>query len=205
MQHVHVVDDDRDVRRSISFMLGVADLQSRPFASGQDLLDSLEEIHPGAILLDIRMPQMDGFQVMAELSQRGIEWPVVVMTGHGEVSVAVQAMKAGAVDFLEKPFGEDVLLASLTRAFSLLQDRTEKAERRRTAQTRTALLSSRENEVLRGLMGGLSNKMLARRLDISLRTVEMHRANMMDRLQVGSLAEALTLAVQAGIEPLAED
>ncbi len=205
MQHVHVVDDDRDVRRSISFMLGVADLQSRPFGSGQDLLDSLGEIQPGAVLLDIRMPQMDGFQVMAELSRRGVEWPVVVMTGHGEVSVAVQAMKAGAVDFLEKPFGEDVLLASLTRAFGLLQDRTEKAERRRTAQDRTALLSSRESEVLRGLMAGLSNKMLARRLDISLRTVEMHRANMMDRLQVGSLAEALTLAVQAGIEPLAED
>ena len=205
MQHVHVVDDDRDVRRSISFMLGVADLQSRPFASGQDLLDSLGEVHPGAILLDIRMPQMDGFQVMAELTRRGVEWPVVVMTGHGEVSVAVQAMKAGAVDFLEKPFGEDVLLASLTRAFGLLQDRTEKAERRRSAQDRTALLSSRESEVLRGLMAGLSNKMLARRLDISLRTVEMHRANMMDRLQVGSLAEALTLAVQAGIQPLAED
>ena len=205
MQHVHVVDDDRDVRRSISFMLGVADLQSRPFASGQDLLDNLNDIQPGTILLDIRMPQMDGFQVMAELARRGVEWPVVVMTGHGEVSVAVQAMKAGAVDFLEKPFGEDVLLASLTRAFVLLQDRTEKAERRQTARDRVSLLSSRESEVLRGLMAGLSNKMLARRLDISLRTVEMHRANMMDRLQVGSLAEALTLAVQAGVEPLAPE
>lgn len=205
MQHVHVVDDDRDVRRSISFMLGVADLQSRPFASGTDLLDSLDEIQPGAILLDIRMPQMDGFQVMAELAQRGVEWPVVVMTGHGEVSVAVRAMKAGAVDFLEKPFGEDVLLASLTRAFGLLRDRAEKAERRHAAGSRIALLSSRESEVLRGLMAGLSNKLLARRLDISLRTVEMHRANMMDRLQVGSLAEALTLAVQAGIEPLEQE
>jgi two-component system response regulator FixJ len=127
------------------------------------------------------------------------------MTGHGEVSVAVQAMKAGAVDFLEKPFGEDVLLASLTRAFGLLKDRAEKAERRTAAQGRIALLSSRENEVLRGLMAGHSNKLLARRLDISLRTVEMHRANMMDRLQVGSLAEALTLAVQAGVEPLEQE
>jgi two-component system response regulator FixJ len=126
VQHVHVVDDDRDVRRSISFMLSVADLQSRPFASGSDLLESIEEIQPGAILLDIRMPEMDGFQVMSELAERGIEWPVVVMTGHGEVSVAVQAMKAGAVDFLEKPFGEDVLLASLTRAFGLLKDRTKR-------------------------------------------------------------------------------
>jgi two-component system response regulator FixJ len=196
------VDDDRDVRRSISFMLGVADVQSRPFASGPDLFGSLGEIQPGVVLLDIRMPEMDGFQVMAELQARGIEWPVVVMTGHGEVSVAVQAMKAGAVDFLEKPFGEDVLLASLERAFGLLKDRTEKADRRRAAQDRIDQLSSRENEVLRGLMGGLSNKLLARRLDISLRTVEMHRANMMDRLAVGSLAEALTLAVQAGVEPL---
>jgi two-component system response regulator FixJ len=205
VQHVHVVDDDRDVRRSISFMLGVADLHSRPFASGADLLESLEEIQPGAILLDIRMPEMDGFQVMAALAERGIEWPVVVMTGHGEVSVAVQAMKAGAVDFLEKPFGEDVLLASLTRAFGLLKDRAEKAERRTAAQGRIALLSSRESEVLRGLMAGHSNKLLARRLDISLRTVEMHRANMMDRLQVSSLAEALTLAVQAGVEPLEQE
>jgi two-component system response regulator FixJ len=205
VQHVHVVDDDRDVRRSISFMLGVADLQSRPFASGSDLLESIEEIQPGAILLDIRMPEMDGFQVMSELAERGIEWPVVVMTGHGEVSVAVQAMKAGAVDFLEKPFGEDVLLASLTRAFGLLKDRTEKAERRRSALARIDLLSTREREVLRGLMAGLSNKMLARRLEISLRTVEMHRANMMDRLGVGSLAEALTLAVQAGVEPLEQE
>ena len=202
MQHVHVVDDDRDVRRSISFMLGAVDIQSRPFASGQDLLDSLDEIQPGAILLDIRMPEMDGFQVMAALAERGIDWPDVVMTGHGEVSVAVQAMKLGAVDFLEKPFGEEVLLASLHRAFGLLKDRTEKTERRRSAQARIELLSSRESEVLRGLMAGLSNKLLARRLDISLRTVEMHRANMMDRLQVGSLAEALTLAVQAGVEPL---
>jgi len=196
------VDDDRDVRRSISFMLSVADVQSRPFASGPDLFDSLTELQPGVVLLDIRMPEMDGFQVMSELQTRGVEWPVVVMTGHGEVSVAVQAMKAGAVDFLEKPFGEDVLLASLERAFGLLKDRTEKADRRRAAQSRIDQLSSRENEVLRGLMAGLSNKLLARRLDISLRTVEMHRANMMDRLGVGSLAEALTLAVQAGVEPL---
>jgi two-component system response regulator FixJ len=114
-------------------------------------------------------------------------------------------MKLGAVDFLEKPFGEEVLLASLQRAFVLLKDRGEKADRKRAAETRIGLLSSRENEVLRGLMSGFSNKMLARRLDISLRTVEMHRANMMDRLQVGSLAEALTLAVQAGVEPLPQD
>ena len=97
---VHVIDDDRDVRRSLSFMLGAGEFQSRPFASGQDLLDSLTQLLPGCILLDIRMPEMDGFAVMAELAGRGIEWPVIVMTGHGEVAVAVRAMKAGAIDFI---------------------------------------------------------------------------------------------------------
>jgi two-component system response regulator FixJ len=204
-QYVHVVDDDRDVRRSLSFMLGSADFQSRPFASGHDLIDSLDELHPGCVLLDIRMPDMDGFEVMTELFKRGIHWPVVVMTGHGEVPVAVRAMKLGAVDFLEKPFEEDVLLGSLERAFTLLKDREGKSEQQREAKDRVAALTTREHEVLRGLIAGMPNKMLARRLDISLRTVEMHRANMMERLSVNSLAEALTLAVQAGVEPLAQD
>lgn len=204
-QYVHVVDDDREVRRSLSFMLGSSQFQSRPFASGSDLVESLSELQPGCVLLDIRMPEMDGFQVMSELASRGVDWPVVVMTGHGEVPVAVRAMKLGAVDFLEKPFEEDVLLGSLERAFGLLKERGEKAERKRAAEGRIAVLSAREREMLQGLMAGMPNKMLARRFDISLRTVEMHRANMMERLQVGSLAEALTLAVQAGVEPLAEE
>jgi two-component system, LuxR family, response regulator FixJ len=201
-QYIHVVDDDRDVRCSISFMLSADNFQSRPFASGPDFLDNLADLPPGCVLLDIRMPELDGFAVMDELAKQGIDWPVIVMTGHGEVQTAVKAMKLGAIDFLEKPFGEDVLRGCLDRAFTLLKDRGEKAERRRDAQTKLDQLTSREAEVLRGLMVGMSNKMLARRLDISLRTVEMHRANMMDRLGVGSLAEALTLAVQAGVEPL---
>ncbi|MEA1015877.1 response regulator transcription factor [Sphingosinicella sp. LY1275] len=196
------MDDDRDVRRSISFMLGTTELKSRPFASGTDFLESLEELEPGCVLLDIRMPEVDGFQVMAELENKGIDWPVIIMTGHGEVSVAVRAMKMGAIDFIEKPFEEEVLLGSLERAFELLRDRGEKAERKRSARERISHLTTREREVLQGLMAGLPNKMLARHLDISLRTVEMHRANMMDRLQVGSLAEALTLAVQAELAPL---
>ena len=199
---VYVVDDDRDVRRSISFMLGASGFQSRPFGSGADLMESLGELQPGCLLIDIRMPDMDGFEVMATLTERQIDWPVIVMTGHGEVPVAVRAMKLGAVDFLEKPFEEGVLVGSLDRAFQLLKDRGEKAGRKRQARERVAVLTAREHEVLRGLMAGMPNKMLARRLDISLRTVEMHRANMMDRLNVGSLAEALTIGVQAGVEPL---
>ena len=204
-QSVHVVDDDRDVRLSISFMLGAAGFDSRPFASGQDFLDALPDLAPGAVLLDIRMPEIDGFQVMTELGARGVDWPVVVMTGHGEVAIAVRAMKLGAVDFIEKPFGEEILVSSLERAFELLKDRGEKAQRRRAALDRVDVLTAREREVLQGLMAGLPNKLLARRLGISLRTVEMHRANMMDRLQVNSLAEALTLAVQAEIEPLEQE
>ncbi len=199
---MHVVDDDRDVRCSISFMLGTAAIQSRPFASGTDFLESLDNLQPGCILLDIRMPDIDGFQVMTELAERGNEWPVIVMTGHGEVSLAVRAMKLGAVDFIEKPFEEDVLLGSLERAFVLLKDRGDKSSQRKAARARIEMLTTRETEILRGLMAGMPNKLLARNLDISLRTVEMHRANMMDKLQVSSLAEALTLAVQAAVEPL---
>ena len=183
-------------------MLGAASLNSRPFGSGEDFLSSLDELQPGCVLLDIRMPEIDGFEVMSELSRRNITWPVIVMTGHGEVPVAVRAMKLGAVDFIEKPFDEALLLASLERAFDLLKDRGEKAERKQIACDRIAQLTPRERDMLQGLMAGMANKMLARRLDISLRTVEMHRANMMDRLQVSSLAEALTLAVQADLQPL---
>lgn len=143
------------------------------------------------------MPRVDGFQVMTGLQEANVDCPVIVMTGHGEVPVAVRAMKMGAVDFIEKPFSEDLLMASLERAFSLLQDRGSKAETKRIAKERVGLLTPRERDVLQGLVGGLSNKLLARELGISLRTVEMHRANMMDRLSVASLAEALTLAVQA--------
>lgn len=200
--NVYVVDDDREVRRSLSFMLGTADLSSRPFGSGIDFLEALDDLKPGCILLDIRMPEVDGFHVMAELARKRVEWPVVVMTGHGEVSVAVRAMKLGAVDFIEKPFEEAILLGSLDRAFTLLKDRGETAERKQMAEDRVKALTTREKEVLQGLMAGMPNKLLARELGISLRTVEMHRANMMDRLSVGSLAEALTLAVQAGVDPL---
>lgn len=201
-RYVHVVDDDRDVRCLISFMLGAAGIESRPFGSGADFLQSIDQLQDGCVLLDLRMPEIDGFAVMTELAERQVAWPVVAMTGHGEVPIAVRAMKLGAVDFLEKPFEESVLLGSLERAFGLYKDRGEQAARKRKAQERVAALTPREREVLSGLLAGLSNKMLARRLDVSLRTAEMHRANMMERLGAASLAEALTLGVAAGMEPL---
>lgn len=200
---IYVVDDDNDVRTSLQTLLStIPNTLIWGFKSGDEFLERADELDPGCVLLDIRMPEIDGFEVMAELNRRGVDWPVIVMTGHGEVSIAVRAMKLGAVDFIEKPFDEGLLLSSLERAFALLKDRGEKADRKRQAQERISWLTAREREVLQGLMAGLPNKVLARRLGISLRTVEMHRANMMDRLQAGSLAEALTLAVQAEIEPL---
>ena len=198
---VYVIDDDRDVRRSLSFMLGTAEIRSHPFGSGADFLDALPDLEPGCVLLDLRMPQMDGFQVMEALAERRIDWPVIVMTGNGEIPVAVRAMKSGAVDFIEKPFSEQVLLACFARAFGLLKDREAASRRRRDAYERAASLTSREKEVLQALLAGQSNKEIAQSLGISLRTIEMHRGNMMDRLQAASLAEALTLALEAGVKP----
>ncbi|MBV9884625.1 MAG: response regulator transcription factor [Sphingomonadaceae bacterium] len=198
---VYVIDDDRDVRRSLSFMLGAAEIRSHPFGSGEDFLEALPDLEPGCVLLDLRMPQMDGFQVMEALAERRVDWPVIVMTGHGEVPIAVRAMKMGAVDFIEKPFSEQALLNCFAQAFALLKDRETAGRRRRDAHERAATLTARETEVLQSLLAGQSNKEIAQSLGISLRTVEMHRGNMMDRLQASSLAEALTIALEAGIAP----
>ena len=198
---VYVIDDDRDVRRSLSFMLGAAEIRSHPFGSGADFLEALPDLEPGCILLDLRMPNMDGFGVMAGLAERKIDWPVIVMTGHGEVPIAVRAMKLGAVDFIEKPFSEQALLACFEQGVRLLDERQQSGRRRQEAHGRAASLTAREREVLQGLLAGHSNKQIAQLLGISLRTVEMHRGNMMDRLGAASLAEALTLAMEAGIKP----
>ena len=196
-----MVDDDRDVRLMISYMLSDAELKSHPFASGSDFLAALPDLAPGCILLDVRMPDMDGLAVMTELARRDVDWPVVFMTGHGEVPIAVEAMKLGAIDFLQKPFSEEALLGCFTRGFALIEERGESARRRASARSRVEQLTTREREVLNGLLAGLSNKLIADRLGISLRTVEMHRGNMMDRLGVDNLAEALTLAMEAGLAP----
>lgn len=199
---VYVVDDDRDVRLMLSYMLGGAELKSHPFAGGGDFLDAIPDLKPGCILLDVRMPDMDGLAVMAELARRGIDWPVIFMTGHGEVPVAVEAMKLGAIDFLQKPFAEEALLACFERGFGMMEERSAASERHAGALARIEQLSAREREVLQGLLAGLPNKLIAARLGISLRTVEMHRGNMMDRLGVDNLAEALTLAMESGLDPL---
>lgn len=199
---IYIVDDDRDVRSSISFMLGTSGTRSRPFASGIDFIDSLDHLEPGCILLDVRMPDIDGIGVLGELAKRDITWPVIIMTGHGEVALAVETMKLGAIDFLEKPFEETLLHSSLERAATLLEAEAGESERRREAKSRVASLTDREREVLRGLLAGMPNKLIAHRFGISLRTAEMHRANMMQRLGVKSLADALRIAGDGDLKPL---
>jgi FixJ family two-component response regulator len=197
---VYIVDDDRDVRSSLSFILGTLGTRSRPFAGGRDFVDSLDHLEPGSVLLDIRMPGMDGVEVLEELAKRSIAWPVIVMTGHGEISLAVQTMRMGAMDFLEKPFDEELLQSCLARADKFLEQETHASSRRREATRRLDALTDREREVLEALMDGLSNRQIAERLDISLRTAEMHRGNMMHRLGVKGLAEALHIVTDAGME-----
>jgi two-component system response regulator FixJ len=195
---VHLVDDDEAIRRSAGFMLKTSGYQVRSYASGVELLRE-KHLEPGCVLLDVRMPEMDGLQVQQKLRDRGTDLPVIVMTGHGDVTVAVQAMKAGAVDFIEKPFEKAVLLESIEEGFSRIEHADRSRVRAQEARVRLQVLTPREHEVLEGLVRGHPNKTIAYDLDISPRTVEIHRANLMSKLGVSSLSEALRLAFAAGL------
>ena len=194
---VYVIDDDNEVRRSLHCLLASANLVSWPFASAADFLANLPTLTAAPILLDIRMPEMDGIQLLSVLRSRGIVWPIIVMTSHGEISVAVQAMKLGAMEFLEKPFEYEALAVALQKAFTLLSTITEAATVQSAACRRLESLSLREAEVLKVLIKGVPNKVAAHVLSLSVRTVEMHRANALLKLQVKSLAEVIHLVNHA--------
>lgn len=194
---VHLVDDDEAIRRSAGFMLKTSGFQVRAHESGVELLKHASALEPGCLLLDIRMPGMDGLEVQQALKERGVALPVVIMTGHGDVSLAVRAMKAGAVEFIEKPFEKAVLLSAIEQGFEQLRRSGSVRERALDAGVRLQVLTPREREVLDGLASGLPNKTIAYDLGISPRTVEIHRANLMTKLEVRSLSEALRLAFAA--------
>jgi len=194
---VHLVDDDESIRRSVGFMLKTAGFRVRSYGSGVDFLKEAKALDSGCILLDIRMPGMDGLEVQGALKQAGVNLPVIIMTGHGDVPLSVRAMKAGAVDFIEKPFEKAVLLSALEQGFALLQRSDDSRERAKSASVRLQALTPREREVLDGLAEGYPNKTIAYDLGISPRTVEIHRANVMTKLGVRSLSEALRLAFAA--------
>ena len=194
---VHLVDDDEAIRRSVGFMLKTSGYHVRSYESGVELLKGAPNLEPGCILLDIRMPGMDGLEVQAALKDKGVSLPVIIMTGHGDVSLAVQAMKAGSVDFIEKPFEKAVLLSAIEHGVERLKRSAANQDRAEEAAVRLQALTPREREVLDGLAKGLPNKTIAYDLGISPRTVEIHRANVMSKLGVRSLSEALRIAFAA--------
>jgi two-component system response regulator FixJ len=194
---VHLVDDDPAVRRSVGFMLKTSGYQVQSYETGVDLLKAAGDLAAGCVLLDVRMPGMDGLEVQEMLQQKGVTLPVVIMTGHGDVALAVKAMKAGAVDFVEKPFEKATLLSSLEEGFRRLSRKEVSGERRRDAEVRLQILTPRERDVLDGLAQGLPNKTIAYGLGISPRTVEIHRANLMSKLGVRSLSDALRIVFAA--------
>lgn len=196
---IHLVDDDEAIRHSASFMLRHAGYTVRTYKDGVTFLEEAGPEDTGCILLDVRMPIMDGLEVQAALADHGIAMPVIVLTGHGDVSVAVAAMKAGAVDFLEKPYEKQALLDAVEKGFRRAQDAAGGAVRAEEALAQIALLTARERDVLDRLVDGMTNKAIAEDLNISARTVEIHRANMMEKLEAESLSAALKLAFSAGI------
>lgn len=196
---VYLVDDDDGVRRSVGFMLKTSGYQVQPFVSGVELLSRVKHLAPGTILLDIRMPEMDGLQVQAELNQRGVTFPVIIMTGHGDIDMAVKAMKAGAADFIEKPFEKLSMITALKQASHRLADDDHQLAGRQEAQRLLNALTPRERDVLDGLVKGHPNKTIGFDLGISPRTVEIHRANLMQKVGVHSLSDLLRIAFAAGL------
>lgn len=194
---IHLVDDDEAIRRSAGFMLKTSGFRVETYESGVELLKDAAKLEPGCILLDIRMPGMDGLEVQQALKDKGVTLPVIIMTGHGDVSLAVQAMKAGAIDFIEKPFEKALLMSAVEQAFDRLSRAETQRDRAEDAAVRLQSLTPREREVLDGLARGLPNKTIAYDLGISARTVEIHRANLMTKLEVRSLSEALRIAFAA--------
>jgi RNA polymerase sigma factor (sigma-70 family) len=186
---VYVVDDDEAVRRSLDDILCAEGLAVRAFDSAEALLSACDAQSEGCIVLDIRLPGMDGMQTQAKLTERGVEMPIIFLTGHGEVQMSVRAMKAGAYDFLQKPVPADILLGRVNNALLLDRRRHERRTEITTARELLARLSSREQEVFNHLLQGASSKEIAKQLGLSPRTVDVHRQNILIKCRVSSLLE----------------
>lgn len=200
----YVVDDEGAVRRSLSLLLRSAGFEVRGFESGEAFLSAAAipgGLPFGCVLLDMRMPGLDGLGVQREMAARGLRLPVVVVTAHGDVALAVQAMKAGAADFIEKPYDDEAILRTAEAALARGDEERARARGAAEAAARVATLTSREREVLDGLVAGRANKEIARILGVSHRTVEIHRANLMEKLGARGLSEVVRMALSAGLEP----
>jgi len=196
---VHIIDDDDALRESLAFLLRTAKIEVESYASASAFLEALPGAELSCIITDVRMPGLSGIDLLRRLRELKIDVPVIVITGHGDVPLAVEAMKIGAVDFLEKPFDDDVLLASVRSALNRQEGATRRATEVAEIEARLAALSNRERDVLSGLVAGRANKQIAYDLGISPRTVEIYRANLMNKMQAGSLSELVRMALVAGI------
>lgn len=194
---VHVVDDDPAIRDSLAFLLDASGLASRTYDSSAALLARVPKLEPGCIVSDIRMPDMNGLEMVRRLGEMGVRHPVIVMTGHADVPLAIEAVRAGVKDFIEKPFDDEALLASIRAAVADQVQSAEQAGVDNELRERLGSLSTRERQVLEGLVAGHANKVIAYDLAISPRTVEVYRANVMTKMQARSLSELVRMTILA--------
>jgi len=196
---VYVIDDDPAMRDSLDFLLEAAGLKARLFESAVSFLEALPELGPGCIVSDVRMPNLDGLELLKRLRETNKSLPIIIMTGHGDIPLAVEAMKLGAIDFIEKPFEDDRLIGTITAALSGAAQRQKGDAVAADIASRIASLSPRERQVMEGLVAGLSNKLIARDYDISPRTIEVYRANVMTKMQASSISELVRFAIRGGL------
>ena len=196
---VHVIDDDEALRDLLTFLLRTARLDVQSYPSATAFLEALPEANLSCVITDVRMPGMSGIDLLRRLRERKISVPVIVITGHGDIPLAVEAMRIGAIDFLEKPFDDEVLIASVKAALRQKEGEVKRHGERAEIEGRLAALSNRERDVLGGLVAGRANKQIAFDLGISPRTVEIYRANLMSKMQAGSLSDLVRMALIAEI------
>jgi two-component system response regulator FixJ len=194
---VHVIDDDDSARQSLEFLIDCAGLKVRSYASAVQFLKAVPDMEHGCIVTDVRMPEMTGMELLGRLKAMDVRDPVIVITGHADVPMAIQAMKEGVADFIEKPFSDDAILGAIKAAVARQSDRAQADEERALVNERLASLSPREREVLEGLVEGHANKVIAFDLDISARTVEVYRANVMTKMHARSLSELVRMVTIA--------
>jgi len=196
---VHVIDDDEAARHSLAFLLGTAKIDVKTYESAAAFLTVAATVKSGCVITDVRMPEISGIELLRRLRELKIGVPVIVITGHADVPLAVEAMKIGAADFLEKPFDDDVLLATVRSALNPQDSDSKRHAERAAIESRLAALSNRERDVLEGLVAGHANKQIAFDLGISPRTIEIYRANLMNKMQASSLSDLVRMALIAGI------
>ena len=195
---VHVVDDDEAIGHSVVFQLGTAGHKARRYASAETFLEALPDAGPGCVITDVRMPGMNGLDLVHHLNALGFKGPIIMMTGHGDIPLAVEAMKAGVVDFIEKPLDDKILLQAVASALSLSATPEQDDASRREREARFGTLTARERDVLAGVIAGKPNKITAYDLGISTRTVEAHRAGVMAKTAASNLSELIRMALSLG-------